>query len=259
MAAGKLVNRAELSELCGVSVVTIDNWVRDGAPFVRRPVRKGVGQWEFAAGAVFQWRLDRERQSALGDLAQVDEAEARRRKLAAEAGLAELDLQLKNGGAVAVADQERVWVQMVGAARARLLSIPTKLGPTIAIENDPILCQSLIQGAMVEALMELSGFDPEALEEESFTEESVDGKLIGFAEIVTKIRNIAASGGEERFASIIRECDRLRRELFGLPVDAGGNQQPSIDDSQGSGPVGSAAKPHHKRVGRPGKKTQSGK
>lgn len=258
MAAGKLVNRAELSELCGVSVVTIDNWVRDGAPFVRRPVRKGVGQWEFNAGAVFQWRLDRERQSALGDLAQVDEAEARRRKLAAEAGLAELELQLKNGGAVAVADQERVWVQMVGAARARLLSIPTKLGPAIAIENDPILCQALMQGAMVEALMELSGFDPHSVEEENLTEESIDGKLVGFAEIVAKIRNIAASGGEERLASIIRECDRLRGELFGVPVDTGGDKQPPIYDSPGGEPLGAAAKPHHKRVGRPRKKTQPG-
>jgi phage terminase Nu1 subunit (DNA packaging protein) len=256
--ANLVVNRGELAELCGVSVVTIDSWVRDGAPYVRRPVRKGVGQWEFNPGSVIQWRIDMERQSALGDLAKVDEQEARRRKLAAEAGLAELELQLKNGGAVAVADQERVWVQMVGAARSRLLSIPTKLGPAIAIEVDPIVCQSLIQGAMVEALTELSGFDP-LLVEELQSEEAIDGKLVGFAEIVTKIRNIAASGGEERLASIIRECDRLSGELFGLPVDCGGTQQPPIDNSQGGQPVGSSAKSDDKRVGRPRKKAESRK
>jgi terminase small subunit / prophage DNA-packing protein len=160
-----VMNRSQLAELLAVNLTTVDNWVREGCPFVKRPVRAGVGNWEFSPAAVVQWRIDRERQSALGDLAKVDEAEARRRKMAAEAGLAELELQIKNGNAVAIADQERIWVQMVGSARARLLAIPTKVGPSVAIEADAVACQSMIEAAITEALSELAGFDPNAVEE----------------------------------------------------------------------------------------------
>jgi len=159
MAQGRTVNRAELAEICGVSVVTIDDWVRGGAPYISRPARKGVGQWQFSPGAVVQWRIDRERQSALGDVAKIDEAEARRRKMAAEAGLVELELQIKNGNAVSISAQEKVWVQMVGAARARLLSVPSKLGPSVAIETDAVACQSMIDAAITEALTELRNFE----------------------------------------------------------------------------------------------------
>lgn len=208
-----------MAEICGVSVVTIDNWVRDGAPFVRRPVRKGVGQWEFSPGAVVQWRIDRERQSALGDLAQVDEMEARRRKLAAEASLAELELQKANGAAVAIADQEKIWVQMVGAARAKLLSIPTKLGPSLAIEADAVVCQALVDGAITEALTELSGFDPNAVEE-----------------------------GED---------DVLGAE--GVQDQPGGASESTSGDAPHGVDLGAAAEADGKRVGRPRKKAQPGK
>lgn len=220
MGTGKVVNRAELAEICGVSVVTIDNWVRDGAPFVRRPVRKGVGQWEFSPGAVVQWRIDRERQSALGDLAQIDEMEARRRKLAAEAGLAELELQKANGAAVAIEDQERIWVQMVGAARAKLLSIPTKLGPSLAIEVDAVVCQAMVDGAITEALTELSGFDPAAVEE-------VEDDVLG-------------------------DQQRIQDELGGAAQFAGCHSPDGVD-------LGAAAEADRKRVGRPRKTAQPGK
>ncbi len=152
----KSVNRSQLAELLSVNLSTVDNWVREGCPFLSRPVRQGVGQWEFSPAAVFQWRIDRERQAMLGTLADVDEAEARRRKLAAEAGLAELELRKAEGQVVAIADTEKAWQQMVGAARAKLLSIPTKLGPSLAIEVDPVTCQALVNSAITEALTELS-------------------------------------------------------------------------------------------------------
>jgi phage terminase Nu1 subunit (DNA packaging protein) len=152
----KVVNRSQLAELLSVNLSTVDNWVRDGCPFLSRPVRQGVGQWEFSPAAVFQWRIDRERQAMLGALVDVDEAEARRRKLAAEAGLAELQLRKANGEVVAIADAQKAWSQMVGAARAKLLSIPTKLAPLLAVETSELVCQAAIEAAVHEALTELS-------------------------------------------------------------------------------------------------------
>jgi len=54
---GQVVSRAELAEFFGVSLTTIDHWVRSGAPFV---TRGGPGrQWAFNTADVAAWREDR--------------------------------------------------------------------------------------------------------------------------------------------------------------------------------------------------------
>lgn len=205
---GKNVNRSQLAELLGVNLSTIDNWVREGCPFITRPIRQGVGQWEFSAGAVFRWRIERERHVALGDLANVDESEARRRKLAAEAGLAELELHLANGAAVKISDAERVWVQMVGASRARLLAIPSKLGPILAIEADPVACQAIAESAIIEALSELSGFDPEQQSADDEREATKIRVAEARAAITNALELVGRSGGSGRaVAKVTRELN----------------------------------------------------
>ncbi len=249
----KHVNRSQLAENLGVNLSTIDNWVRDGCPYISRPVRQGVGRWEFSVSAVFEWRINRERQAVLGDVVTIDEAEARRRKLAAEAGLAELELHKANGAAVAIKDQERIWVQMVGAARARLLSLPTKLCRSLAIEVDAHACQVLIEEGIIEALSELSGFEPAALDpaDEQLNDDSVDARMAEVAATITKIRNSAASGGAKQLAAIIAECDRARATIFGIPVQSGGATEPGGGGQADSVGLGSAAKANNKRVRRP--------
>lgn len=259
MSSPRSLNRAQLSEFCGVSLVTIDNWVRDGCPYVRRPVRQGVGQWEFSASAVFQWRIDRERQAVLGDVVTIDENEARRRKLAAEAGLTELELHIANGKVVKIEDASRPWFQMVGAARAKLLSLPNKLGPVLAIETDPLICQSLVEAGINEALSELSGYEPTAAEPEAeeLSDDTVDARLAGAAAVITRIRNSAASGGVKQLAVIITECDRARSEIFGVQVEPRGTGKPPRGHKKGSVDLGAAAEADHQRVGRQGKKAKS--
>lgn len=50
-----LVNRVELATLCGVSLPTIDTWVRQGCPVVERG-SKGR-PWQFHFSEVFNWRV----------------------------------------------------------------------------------------------------------------------------------------------------------------------------------------------------------
>jgi phage terminase Nu1 subunit (DNA packaging protein) len=155
---GRNVNREQLAELCGVSVRTVDAWIAAGMPYEAKPERRGES-WRIDISRVIEWRLDRERKSALGEVAQLDEHEARRRKLAAEAALVEHELAIKRGAAVAIEDSAKAWAVMVAAARARLLGIGNKLGPMVAVERDALECQSIIDGAIHEALQELSGFE----------------------------------------------------------------------------------------------------
>jgi len=254
----KSVNRSQLAELCGVNLSTVDNWVRDGCPFISRPVRQGVGRWEFSVAAVFEWRINRERQAVLGDVVTIDENEARRRKLAAEAGLAELELHMANGAAVAIKDQEKIWVQMVGAARAKLLSLPTKLCRLVAIEVEPAACQALMEDGISEALGELAGFEPaEHFEAEELNDDAVDARMAEVAATITKIRNAAASGGPKQLAAIIAECDRARSSIFGISVESGGTSQPGGVHSADGVDLGATAKVDDKPVGRSRPKTQS--
>lgn len=122
-----------------------------------KPKRPG-DQWRFESADVVTWLRDKERESALGDVAEIDEFEAKRRKLAAEASLAELALALKQGAAIAIEDFEAAWSVMIGAARAKLLSLPGAIGPEVALLTDPAECAGVIGEAVREALLELSDY-----------------------------------------------------------------------------------------------------
>ena len=74
----------------------MDEYCRQGMPGGCTK-RKG-DQWRFDSAAVVSWLRERERSSALGEVAQIDEGEARRRKVAAEAALVELELAKEQGG-----------------------------------------------------------------------------------------------------------------------------------------------------------------
>lgn len=54
---GKIVNKVDLASIFGVSLPTIDQWLRSGCPFDQRG---GLGrEWQFAAGDVLRWRCER--------------------------------------------------------------------------------------------------------------------------------------------------------------------------------------------------------
>ena len=54
---GKRVNRAELAEILGVSLPTVDAFVKRGAPYVSKADREKGIPWEFDTAAVIEWRV----------------------------------------------------------------------------------------------------------------------------------------------------------------------------------------------------------
>ena len=54
--AGRTVNRAELATLCGVSLPTIDAWLRKGCPIVKAGSKGRAA--EFESAAVIRWIRD---------------------------------------------------------------------------------------------------------------------------------------------------------------------------------------------------------
>lgn len=85
-----------------------------------------------------------------------DLEEARARKLAAEAELAEIAVAKARGALVEIDAVARAVSEEYAATRAKLLSLPSKIGPMVAIETSATACQELIERGIVEALEELS-------------------------------------------------------------------------------------------------------
>lgn len=156
MAQGREINLEEAARVFGFSRRGIEEWLTGGCP-----ARKEGKQWRLNTAEVVAWLREREKRLVLGEVGNIDEAQAKRRKLAAEAAMAELELASRQGHVVAIADFETKITAMIGAARAKLLPMGAKLGPMVAVEDDPATCEALIDSAVGEALSELSNGIPD--------------------------------------------------------------------------------------------------
>src|SRR3954463_14072305 len=95
---GRIVNRADLADFLGVSLPTVDGYVRRGCPFVERG-SKGR-EWRFNSKAVVDWLRAQDVEQALGATDTPDIEAARLRKVLAEAQLAELELARQRGASI---------------------------------------------------------------------------------------------------------------------------------------------------------------
>lgn len=159
---GKQVNRTELAELHDVSLPTVSAWVRKGCPVIERG---GKGkQWIFDSAAVATWREDQAVLSAVGDTDKLDIDEARRRKTAAEAALAELELSKQKGEVAEIELISKVIGEEYAKCRAKLLSIPTRLSPLLMTIDGEGDAGQILEDAITDALSELSSDDLEDFE-----------------------------------------------------------------------------------------------
>ena len=107
------------------------------------------------------WLRDRslygEAKAKSGNVVSLDEA--RRRKLIAEAELAELELQKERGEVVNIEETEKGWTKILCAVRAKILALPTTMAATAAVETDQKIIKELLTKAVEQALLELSAID----------------------------------------------------------------------------------------------------
>lgn len=153
--AGKTVNRSETAELFGVSLTTVDNWRRSGCPTIKDG--KSV---LFNSADVSTWLRERDVRQALGGADNVTVDEARRRREAAEAGLAELRLAKERRLVVAVEDVQAIVADEYAATRSRLLAIHGNVEMSIAhLVTPAVLAQvaGAVKAEVAEALEGLVG------------------------------------------------------------------------------------------------------
>lgn len=107
-----------------------------------------------------------------------DYDQARTRKMEADAAIAEIELQKAQKLLVKAEDVEKVWSTILFAVRAKLLAIPSKAAPILALEKDVAIIKDILDNAVGEALTELAGYDP------AIDPTAISGGNVGTSEVV---------------------------------------------------------------------------
>lgn len=115
--------------------------------------------------------------------------EVRARKIAAEAEMAEIELREKKGQLIPASEVVASWGEIVGACRSKLLAVPAKIAPVVAVEDNPAVCKKIVEEQIGEALYELAKFVSETSETDvdiditdsgdAETTSSLDGEQLG--------------------------------------------------------------------------------
>lgn len=154
---GQKVNRSQLADVFGISLPTVDAWVRAGCPFDQRG---GAGkEWAFDTADVARWREKRAAEEAAGgDLD--DEAALKKRKLLAEVRVSELEALRAMGEVAPVADMQRaitrVMAELQGKMRGAFVS---RLVTQLLGETDERAFKRIALAEVDSALEILSGID----------------------------------------------------------------------------------------------------
>lgn len=138
--SGSLVNRVKLAEIFGVSVDTVSAWVKRGCPYL---VGGDKGkQWSFNSASVFRWHLESVDGSS-GSQTPENYEKSKARKMAADAALAEIELERARGSVVELSVVLDAVTEEYATVRTRLGSLPgilaPRLSPDRALEYQPVI------------------------------------------------------------------------------------------------------------------------
>lgn len=151
---GKICTRAELAEILGVALTTVDSWVRDGMP-VRKRGGKGIPS-EYDSGEVIRWWIARElsREDKRTDL-----DELRGRKLELENSLRALQLEKERGTVAPLEQIERGLAKAFSEVRAHMRNIPARAVTSLIGETDETKFKAVLLAEIDQALTALADMD----------------------------------------------------------------------------------------------------
>ncbi|PAQ15058.1 hypothetical protein CD798_08425 [Bacillaceae bacterium SAOS 7] len=147
-----IVTTAEISEILGLTTRRIQQLAKEGAL-----VRSSHGKFDLPASISSYIDYLVEKNQTDEELDKTTEealwTRARRKK-------AELELQIMRGELHRSEDVQRVMNDMLGAFRARLLALPTKMAPQVVGKTEIPPIKDILKSAVYEAMNELSDYDP---------------------------------------------------------------------------------------------------
>jgi hypothetical protein len=147
-----ILTQEQAAEVIGISTRRLQQILRAGDG----PVVKASGQFEAREIGVWYRARIMSELGVAGDGQAYDYDAERGRLTKAQADKTELEAAELAGRLVRVDDIETEWGRMLGAIRARLLSLPTKAAPTARASVNDDEAAALIEAEVLEALQELS-------------------------------------------------------------------------------------------------------
>jgi phage terminase Nu1 subunit (DNA packaging protein) len=170
-------NRRQLADILGISLPTVTAWASQGMPAEVEGSKSA--EWEFDTRKCIEWFAQNKmtlkaRAPAPGEdpfnedgTARESIEEAERRKMIAQADKAEVQVAKEAGLLVPIAEVANVVSEENARVRARLLTIPNELRPTVMtfLAHDRPAAEQLLTAAeetILEALGEIRSWAPEA-------------------------------------------------------------------------------------------------
>jgi phage terminase Nu1 subunit (DNA packaging protein) len=144
-----LLKSADISRLLGVKPRTVRSWVDDGCPVAVRGNGRGQHH-KFRLSEVKEWRGNEKGEG-------LDYTTERARLLKAQRTEVELRIASKRQDVLPTQEVVAYWGDMIGAAKAKLLSLPVKAAPLVMSCVDMAEVQHILDGLVREALNEISG------------------------------------------------------------------------------------------------------
>ncbi|MAI64817.1 MAG: hypothetical protein CL600_08080 [Alteromonas sp.] len=148
------VNRAELAEILGLSLPSVDSRVKRGMPYVSKGGRGR--EWVFESSDCVAWEKQQAINNAIGDTALVDAEELKQRKLAAETSIAEIEAAKARGEVLEISAVVKVITNDYITLKQRLRQVAQRIAPLVVGETDELEVKQIISEEIDDALTELS-------------------------------------------------------------------------------------------------------
>lgn len=191
---------AEVARLLRRSRGYLASAISEGMPATSTRGARGTMEWRIDPGQAAHWlearavaaererltvqhtrevaRLEKALEQAEGDASEpISRSEALRRRAVAEMRLREIDLAEREKSVMPCDEINRVLVTLMTMTRDRLLGLPTRLAPELALDSTVAGCGRLLGDAINEALHEIADLGEEAEELVERGEEEVPAEL----------------------------------------------------------------------------------
>lgn len=154
---GVKLNRSGLAEHMGVSLPTVDRWVKEGMPVVQRGGR-GV-EWSFDLADVISWYAERTASARAGKVDDIEEIERRTAKAKMEK--AELELAMAKSEVAPVSEFERAQSSLMASIRQNIMNVPSRAVLQLLGETDETIFKIKLRSELTTALEQAASADLE--------------------------------------------------------------------------------------------------
>lgn len=150
---GQSTTRQGLADIFGVALPTVDGWVRQGCPYLKKGGRGA--QWEFDTAAVSIWIRDKAAAEAKGTKDATTD-ELARRKAQASTELTELELAKAKGEVAPIDQVMRAMSKAFAEVRAGMRNLPGRTVSQLIGETDERRFKAVMLSEIDEVLKSLA-------------------------------------------------------------------------------------------------------